>query len=176
MRALPADAVLPAVLGCTDGILNAVTLAAGRMLDGPALDASLTARLVAAGFVSGAFVVFMARYAELRMQLLRAERHLLLEPRGQLAATRLGQVARREALNSAAIAGGCAASGSLLPLGIGLMWPQARWAAVLTALVALGLLGGVLGRAVHDQPLIWVVALTLSGAALTWLGLALHLV
>jgi hypothetical protein len=59
--------VLPMVLGFSDGILTALTLAAGRLTrpeEGVSLSFAL--RIAAGALVSGAFVFFVAHYAESR--------------------------------------------------------------------------------------------------------------
>lgn len=78
-RAVP---VLPLVLGITDGILNALTLAAGailRSVDG--VSGSLALRVGCAALVTAAFTMFIADYADRRAHLVRASRQLnLTEP------------------------------------------------------------------------------------------------
>ena len=70
--------------GLVDGILNALTLASGRLLatDAPGATADLAFRVGAASALTTIFVFFVAHYAELRAELARAERELnLLSPR-----------------------------------------------------------------------------------------------
>lgn len=95
-RTLP---VLPLVLGITDGILNALTLAAGAVLrSATGVGVSLAVRVGCAALVTAAFTMFIADYAERRAHLERASRELNLTEPGRLAASQLG---RRAALESA---------------------------------------------------------------------------
>jgi hypothetical protein len=95
--------VLPIVLGLLDGITNALGLAARSILsEGSAAGLGLALRIAAFALVTAVFAVFVARYVELRADLIRAGRQLNLLDRGALAATRLGQSAFRGALSDAA--------------------------------------------------------------------------
>ncbi|WP_213069428.1 hypothetical protein [Methylomicrobium album] len=85
---------LDLVAGWRDGILTALTLASGRLLDADTpIDAGLALRVATAAAVSGGFILFVAHYAELRSELIHAERQLNLRSHGCLAATRLGRMA-----------------------------------------------------------------------------------
>ena len=86
--------------GLVDGILNALTLAAGRILrstDGA--DLNLAVRVGVATGLTTIFVFFIAHYAELRAELVRSEQKLNLLSHGRLATSRLGY----KAFESAAV-------------------------------------------------------------------------
>lgn len=142
---------LDLVAGCCDGILTALTLASGRLLNAETpIDAGLG--VATAATVSGGFILFFAHYAELRSELIHAERQLDLRSHGRLAATHLGHTALRKAVVGALIAGGCSFCGALLPLLLGAFMPRVSWSAIVVALGVLTLLGGVLDKAVHGSP------------------------
>lgn len=168
---------LDLVAGWCDGILTALTLASGKLLEANIpIDFSLALRVATAAAVSGGFILFVAHYAELRGELVEAERQLNLMSRGRFATTRLGRAVLREAVLGSLIAGICSFCGALLPLMVGALLPDQSWCAIAVALVTLALLGGVLGKVVYGSPLRWSVALLLSGMLLAYVGLQLDII
>ena len=168
--------LLPGVLGFTDGILTSLTLAAGLLTDqSQRVTLSLAFRVATVALASGAFVYFVAGYAGLRHELVRAERELSLLSHGRLAATNLGRTVLREAALGTAISSGAAFAGALMPLLVAALMPQYRWASIVTALVALGLLGRGLAGALYGSTLRWSLSLILGGAALTFVGMRLKI-
>ena len=169
--------LLPLVLGFSDGILTALTLAAGLLTGGGGgVTLSLALRIAAGALVSGAFVFFVARYSELRRELIRAERQLNLISHGRLAASHLGSAALREAALSAALSSVAAFCGALIPLIVAALLPAYRWVSILAALVTLALLGIGLARAVHGHVVSWTVGLVAGGGVLSVIGAYLKIV
>jgi predicted membrane protein (TIGR00267 family) len=169
--------LLAPVLGLSDGILTSLTLAAGLLTSGEQpITFSLTLRVALAALVSGAFVFFVGRYAELRGELVHAEFQLNLTSHGQLAASYLGKAASREALSFALISSVASFCGALVPLLPAAVFPTHRWASIITALVVLALLGIGLSRAVHGGWLRWTVGLVASGCTLSVIGAYLKIV
>lgn len=169
--------MLPVVLGICDGVLNTLVLAAGRLTNASqpmTLDFAFRIALVA--FFSGAFVFYVARYAELRGQLIGAERQLNMTSSGKLAMGALGRAVQKEAI-VAAIAASCAGfCGALVPLIAATLAPQRRWISIIVSLVTLALLATALARAVHGATLRWIAGLVLGGALLAILGIVLRVV
>ncbi|MBC3843299.1 hypothetical protein GXW82_33070 [Streptacidiphilus sp. 4-A2] len=168
---------LPLVLGLTDGLLNALTLASASLWGtGAAVSVQLAARVGCASLVTAAFTVFVADYAERRAHLIRAARELNLTRKGQLAATRLGRLAVMRALRAMAVA--CLASflGAALPLALGALLPGPRWIVALLAIAALAVLGALLARILAGRPGVWALAMGCGGAAVTAVGTWLHIV
>jgi hypothetical protein len=168
--------LLPLVLGLIDGILNALTLAAGSLLGGgDEITVGLSLRIGIAALATAAFAFFVAKYAELRGELVRAARQLSLRADQRLQSTDLGRRAATDALAATAIA--CAASfvGALSPLLAGAVLPGPSWLAVPLALAALGGLGFGLARALEGSRVRWATALVAGGAALTALGAQLKI-
>jgi predicted membrane protein (TIGR00267 family) len=162
------------VMGVVDGILTALTLAAGLIVDNArSMTLALALRVAAAAFFSGAFVYFVAKYTEFRHQLVHAERELSLASRGQLAVTHLGRTIIREAVVSAAMSSTAAFVGAFGPLIVAVLFPRYHWAAVAAALIALGLLGGALAKMMYGNILRWSLTLILGGALLTAVGIKL---
>jgi VIT1/CCC1 family predicted Fe2+/Mn2+ transporter len=156
------------VTGISDGILTALTLAAGKLLGHePGMDVALAWRVAVATGASGAFVFFVAHYTALRSELIEAERQLNLTEHGRLATTALGRAVLLEANGRALISSVCSFSGALLPLMLGVADPKL---AVAVSLGALGVLGAVLAKSVHGRPLLWAAILLGGGAVFAWLG------
>jgi hypothetical protein len=167
---------LDVTAGLVDGILNALTLASGRLLrPGPGADFDLAWRVGAATAVTTLFVFFVAHYAELRAEIVRAERELNLMSHGKLAQTALGRRAALDALAEACLAAGCGLLGAMVPLMLCHFLPQPRWIGVAFTLGLLGLLGAMLARSIHGAMIYWSAALMAGGLALTWLGLKLDI-
>ncbi len=167
----------PVVLGLADGVLTALTLTAGRLTtSGETMRLGMAARIAASALASGAFVFFVARYAQLRGELVHAERQLNLLSHGHLASTRLGRSILREALWTAVLSSVSGFFGSLIPLLTAVGFPMVRWGGILTSLTSLGIMGVALAHAVHGNHLRWCVGMVLGGAASTALGIELHIV
>jgi len=166
---------LDVVAGVVDGILNALTLAAGRLLKAGDADLSLAARVAAATALTTLFVFFMAHYAELRAELTRAERELNLTSHGQLAASRLGSRAIRSALAGGCLAAACGMAGSFASLMLCAYLPGPRGLGILVTIGALGALGAMLAKSVRGSPLIWAAGVMFGGGMLTALGLWLNI-
>jgi predicted membrane protein (TIGR00267 family) len=114
---------LDIVAGVIDGILTALTLAAGTVFKGGALSLALVGKVAVFSACTTVFVFFVAHYTELRSELIRSERELNLLSHGRLATTRLGQQVRREALLGALVASVCSLFGAAIPLLLGLALP-----------------------------------------------------
>ncbi len=164
------------LIGVVDGILTALTLAAGRVLNAKrSHDSTLVFRIPAASALSGAFVFFVAEYARQRGELVRAERQLSLTARGRLAATRLGRAALYDSAGGATLSIVCNFLGALVPLSAGALFPNLSW---LTPLLAIAVLGGLdvgIAQAIHGNLVRWAIALMLAGVLLTLAGMQLHI-
>jgi len=168
--------VLAIVLGLVDGITNALGLAARSILHGgsPA-GLGLALRIAFFAMVTAVFAVFVARYVELRTDLIQAGRQLNLLERGALATTRLGRSARLDALADAAQASLASFSGALLPLAVAVAFPRYPWVPLVLAIAMLTFLGLVIGRRLSANPGLWATALAAAGVILIVVGAALDI-
>ncbi|MFE3946798.1 hypothetical protein ACFXPV_33825 [Streptomyces sp. NPDC059118] len=167
---------LPLVLGLTDGLLNALTLAGASLVgSGSPITYSLATRVAVVALVTAAFSVFVSDYAERRGQLVRASRELNLTSRGHLATTRLGHLALLRSLRAMTVA--CAASfvGAALPLLAGAAVPHLSWGVVVLAIGALAGLGATLGKVMAGRMGLWAIAMGVGGGVVTWIGVWLHI-
>lgn len=169
---------LDVVAGLIDGILNALALAAGRLVhtagDGATL--SLALRVSIAAGATTIFVFFVAHYAELRLELIRHERELNLTEHGRLAATRLGRRVFRESLSKAILAAVFSLAGALFPLLLCTVLPFPPWLGLAITILALGVLGALLARTFYGSPWAWGGALFIGGIVLALVGMKLDLV
>jgi VIT1/CCC1 family predicted Fe2+/Mn2+ transporter len=167
--------LFPLVIGPVDGILTALTLAAGRILtpEQP-IDISLALRIALAASLSGGFVFFVAEYSRLRGKLVHAAKYLNLASTGRLATSNLGQDVLREAALGTAIAAATGFGGALLPLILGAMFSGISWMTIAIAIAVLGLLGVAVSRAVDGNPIYWATALMVTGLLLSGAGVLLH--
>lgn len=169
---------LDVVAGLIDGILNALALAAGRLVHtgGEGATLSLAMRVSIAAGATTIFVFFVAHYAQLRLELVRHERELNFTEHGRLAATRLGRRVLLESLYKAMIASVFSLAGALFPLVLCTVLPTPAWLGLATTIIALGGLGALLARTFYGSPVIWSVGLLLGGIVLTFIGMKLDLV
>ena len=168
--------MLPIVLGLLDGITNALGLAARSILSGgSAAGLGLALRIAAFALVTAVFAVFVARYVELRADLIQAGRQLNLLDRGALAATRLGRSAFRGALSDAAQASLASFSGALLPLGVAVAFPAYPWLPLALAVGMLAFIGLVTGKRLRGNPGLWGASLAVAGIILIGVGAALNI-
>ena len=169
---------LDVVAGLIDGILNALALAAGRLIHtgGEGATLSLALRVSIAAGVTTIFVFFVAHYAQLRLDLVRHERELNFTEHGRLAATNLGRRVFLEALYKAILASVFSLAGALFPLVLCTLLPFPVWLRMAITIIALGGLGALLARTFYGSPLIWSAGLFLGGIVLTFVGTELDLV
>ncbi|MEB4211189.1 hypothetical protein [Mycobacterium sp. 94-17] len=163
-------------LGVSDGILNALTLAAASVLRGVGLSLGLSLQVGTVALVSAVVTLFVAEYTQNRLALLRAERQLMFTRSGRLAATNLGKAVFRESAFAAAVAGAASFAGAALPLIVGTMVPRFSWIALVVSVAALGGLGVVLGTHVGGRRLVWAGALVVAGVLVTIVGVQVDLV
>jgi VIT1/CCC1 family predicted Fe2+/Mn2+ transporter len=178
MRWLNKDGMLmPVVLGLSDGILTALTLSAGRLVNAnESLTFILAARIAIASLASGAFVFFVSNYSRLRGELIHAETQLNLTSHGQFAASRLGRAVLREAVGTTVVSSGSSFIGALIPLVTGAWFQEFRWAAISASLLSLGILGLVLARSVHGRYWVWCIGLVCGGTLVLLIGVKLSIV
>jgi predicted membrane protein (TIGR00267 family) len=169
--------LLPSVLGLCDGTLTTLVLAAGRITNRiQAVTFDLAFRIAAVALFSGVFVFFVARYAELRGELISYERQLNLTAHGQLASGALGSAVRREAILAATISSTAAFCGSLVPLLTAALLPNWRWTAIIAALVTLCVMGVALSHVLHGSTIRWSIGLVIGGVVLAILGAYLKII
>lgn len=168
---------LDIVAGLVDGILNALTLAAAKLIEaGGGVSLSLALRVSIAAGLTTIFVFFVAHYAELRLQLVRHERQLNMTEHGRLAASKLGQQILQESLVKAMLASLFSLVGALFPLLCCVLIPTPRWASPTIAILALAGLGALLAKTFYGSALVWAFALATFGAGMTFIGIELNLV
>jgi predicted membrane protein (TIGR00267 family) len=169
---------LDVVAGLIDGILNALALAAGRLVHtgGEGATLSLALRVSVAAGVTTIFVFFVAHYAELRLELVRHERELNFTEHGRLAATNLGRRVFLESLYKAVLASAFSLAGALFPLILCTLLPSPPWLGLAITILALGVLGALLAKTFYGSPLLWGICLLVGGVALAFVGMKLDLV
>lgn len=169
--------LLPVVLGLSDGVLTALTLATGSLVDPERhIAMSMAMRISASAFATGAFVFFVARYSQLRAELVVAERQLNLTSHGRLASSKLGRAVLREAIAAALLSSVSSFVGAMIPLLVAALVPSHGWAALAAALVTLALLGAGLAKVSLGSPLYWSSTLVAGGVLLSVLGAELRIV
>lgn len=164
------------VLGFIDGIINVLALTAGSILRaGRPVTVELAVQISLFAATTGVFVIFVSSYVALRAELVRAARQLNLTGSGRLAATRLGRTIVREAGWEATAGGIASFLGCFVPLAVAWAFPNHGWVGILIALAMLAGLGVVLAELVQGRKLVWSIFLTVSGIALTMIGLWLEI-
>jgi VIT1/CCC1 family predicted Fe2+/Mn2+ transporter len=169
---------LDVVAGLIDGMLNALALAAGRLLyaGGEGATISLALRVSVAAGATTIFVFFVAHYAQLRLELVRHERELNFTTHGRLAATSLGRRVFFESLHKALVASGFSLAGALFPLIICTLVRSPSWLGLAITIVSLGGLGALLAKTFYGSPRIWGAGLFIGGIGLAYIGAKLDLV
>jgi predicted membrane protein (TIGR00267 family) len=164
------------VIGLVDGILTALILAAGKVAGaGESIYLSDLLRVAVVASVSAAFTFFVAQYSRFRHELVHAERHLTLGSRGPLVKTQLGRAVLLESVAGSFVSGGCSFVGAVLPLLFAMIRPGATSVSLGAPIVALGVLGGFLGRSVYGNVLLWAIGLMSVGVVLTYIGIEVHI-
>ncbi|MGW4349996.1 hypothetical protein ACWEL8_33625 [Streptomyces sp. NPDC004690] len=167
---------LPLVLGLTDGLLNALTLAAASLTgSGTPISWSLAGRVGVAALVTAAFTVMVADYAERRAHLVHVSEELSLSQSGRMAATHLGRLALLRSYGAALVACLTSFVGAALPLALGAVLPGPPWLVVILAVLALSALGAVLARFLAARPALWALTMAIGGVATTLIGIRLRI-
>ncbi|MFC8711865.1 MULTISPECIES: hypothetical protein [unclassified Streptomyces] len=167
---------LPLVLGITDGLLNALTLASASLTgSGTPVSWSLAVRVGCAALVTAAFTVMVADYAERRAHLAHITRQLSLGRGRKMAATHLGRLALLRSWRAALVACVSSFAGAALPLALGAVLPGPPWIVVALAVLALSCLGAMLARLLTARPVLWALAMAAGGVATTWVGIRLRI-
>lgn len=170
------QALLPPVLGLTDGLLNALALASSSILGTTgSVSVGLALRIGTAALITAAFTMYVADYAERRRTLVRASRELNLTKRGQLATTQLGRTQMRRSLAAMAIAAVASFAGAALPLLAGALLPVPPWTILALAILALAGLGWLLGKALAGNRLRWSALMGTGGLLVAFIGLQLQI-
>jgi VIT1/CCC1 family predicted Fe2+/Mn2+ transporter len=125
--------------------------------------------------VTAAFVLFVARYGELRTEFVRQARQLNLLSHGRLAQTKLGRAVFREATRDAAVSCIASFAGALLPLAVAAGLPTHSWVAVVIAIALVAALGVALARTIHGSAPRLALTLVAGGIAITGIGLELRI-
>jgi VIT1/CCC1 family predicted Fe2+/Mn2+ transporter len=169
---------LDVVAGLIDGILNALTLAAGRLANagGEGATLSLALRVSVAAGATTIVVFFIAHYSQLRLELISHERELNFTEHGKLAATRLGRRVLLESVSSAMLASGFSLIGALFPLILCVIAPSPAWLGLAITIIVLSGLGALLARSIYGSPLVWGVGHFIVGIVLALIGMQLNLV
>jgi VIT1/CCC1 family predicted Fe2+/Mn2+ transporter len=166
-----------AVLGLTDGILNSLTLAAGRLIQPQnGLSLSLMLRVGAASALAGGVVFFTAEVAQRNYELVRAGRQLNLASHGRLATTRLGHFVLMETSGATLTVIGSNFAGAIAPLLVGLTMRAYPWTPIAFAVLLLGVLGILIAHVTYRSRAWWGGGLMVAGAGLSGLGIWLHIV
>lgn len=169
--------LLPIVLGVSDGVLTALILATGSLVDPRRhIAMNMALRISASALATGAFVFFVARYSQLRAELVVAERQLNLTSHGRLASSKLGRAVLSEAVVAASLSSLSSFVGAMIPLTVAALVPSHGWAALAAALVTLALLGAGLAKVSFGSPLYWSSTLVAGGVVLSILGAQLRIV
>ncbi len=165
------------ITGLVEGMLTALTLAAGKMLrPGESIAGDLALRIgMAAGFPT-IVVFFAAEYARQRQELLHMAHQLNLTRRERLADGKLGRQAWRESSLSALASGLCSFGGAAIPLLAAGEIPGSGWPAIAVTVGCLGGLGAGIGYTTASCKTCWALALVIAGGLLTGLGYLLQVV
>lgn len=161
--------------GLIDGILNALILSARALFGNAHLNAALIGRVCAAAGLTTIVVFFIAHYAEMRAELVRAEKQLSLTSHGYLAASRLGRVAIIGALKASTIAAFCSVTGAAAPLILSLAGGP-RILSIFANFVLLAFLGALLAKSFDGSVAFWAGAVAVAGLFFMWAGILLNLV
>ena len=167
---------LDIVAGLIDGILNALTLAAGSLVADGGFTLAAGGKVAAVTACTTSFVFFVAHYAQLRSELVRSAQQLNLLSHGRLATTQLGRQILQEALLAAVVASVCGVVGSTIPLGLSLIVPHLPIVVIVLTISLLGALGWVLALSVFGSPSLWAVGLMVGGIVVTAIGVNLNII
>ena len=166
-----------AVLGMTDGVLNSLTLAAGRLIEpGSGVSLSLALRVGVASALAGGVVFFTAELAQRNSELVHAEQQLNLASHGSLATTRLGHFVLVESAGATLTVVLSNFTGALAPLLVGMTLRGYVWTPIAFAVLLLGGLGILIAHVTFRRKSRWGIGMMLAGASLSLLGIWIHIV
>ncbi|MCL4353467.1 hypothetical protein M1615_03325 [Patescibacteria group bacterium] len=164
------------LLGVVDGVLTALTLTSGKIIEGGILDYSLAFRIAAVTAVASSFIYFIAEYVQLRRELINAEKQLNIVSHGKFATTSLGKTVFVEVSVGMGISCIFGFIGALIPLSTNILFPNITGLSIAVSLTTLGLLGLVIARIIYANVFRWTIGLISVGIGLSVVGAVLHIV
>lgn len=171
------DALLPAALGFADGILNALTLTAGSLLNrsGGGVSVGLALRVSCVALVTAGFAMLVGEFTSARATLRHSAKQLTMESERDLFGTKLASGVLWRSLRQSAIASATSCVGALAPLLLAAVIPGPQWIAAAVAIAALAGLGAALGRISLGSPGRWAALMLCGGVIVTIIGAALNI-
>lgn len=166
------------VLGLIDGILSVLTLATGKVLDkmGEGFSLNLALRVAFVTAISGCFVYFISEYSKQRNSLIKAEKELNLARHGKFVTSNLGKQILKETFIGVLVSGSFSFFGAFIPISGAVFFPKYSWLSIIIALLILAALGFSVARLVYGNSVRWVLALVVTGIAVSFIGYKLHII
>lgn len=170
------EALLPAALGFADGILNALTLTAGALLEGGGgVSVGLALRVSCVALVTAGFAMLVGEFTSARATLRHSARQLTMATERDLFGTKLASGVLWRSLRQSGIASATSGVGALAPLLLAALLPGPEWIAAAVAVAALGALGAILGRISLGSPGRWAAYMLIGGVIAAAIGAALDI-
>lgn len=171
------EALLPAALGFADGILNALTLTAGNLIqqNSQGVSLGLALRVACVAFVTAGFAMLVGEFTSARATLRHSAKQLTMGTERGLFGTKLATEVVWRSLRQSGVASVTSGVGALAPLMLASEVPGPHWIAAAVAVAALGALGAMLGSISLGSPQRWAALMLCGGVIVTFIGAALNI-
>ncbi len=168
--------LFPTSIGLSDGIITALILASGGILNGSGIDPFLAIKISFGSAFAGTFSYFIAQYAGLNEELHRIAKQLNLKSTRYLLKGKLGNEIFRESLVGSIIAAICSFFGALIPLFPSLIIKNNLIIPLAFSYVSLGILGLFISKTTSGKAPFWMSVMIGIGIIVTIAGFYLKLI
>ncbi len=168
--------LFPIVLGLTDGIITSLVFTAGLISSSGSLHLSLILRISIGSSLIGAFSYFIAKYSELRGELIDSARQLNPASPLYLIKSRQGVLIIFEAITEASISLVSGFFGAFLTMFPEYVFPRFGLASILSAVILLGILGAAISRNLKGGWIRWSLTFVFVGASASAIGIWLNII
>ncbi len=168
--------LFPTSIGLSDGIITALILAAGGILNGGGIDLFISIKISFGSAFAGTFSYFIAQYAGLNEELHRTAKQLNLKSTNYLLKGKLGNEIFLESLSGSIIAAICGFFGALIPLLSSLVIRNNIIIPLVFSYVSLGILGLFISKTTSGRSSFWIAVMITIGIIVTIAGFYLKLI
>ncbi len=168
--------LFPVVLGLTDGIITSLVFTAGLISSSGTIQLMTILKVSVGSSLIGAFSYFIAKYTELRDELIRSGKRLNPSRPMHLLKSSQGLAIVLQSTGEALLALGSGFTGAFMTTFPSDLFPGSGIVSMIFAVTILAIMGGLISRYLHGGPIRWALTFAVMGIITTVLGIFLDIV
>lgn len=167
--------LFPTILGLTDGIITALIFTSGLISGHSRIPLQLIIKFSLGSSIISAFSYFIAKYSELREELI--DTSIRLDPSSplHLLKGRQGILIMMEAVTEAGISVASGFFGAFITMFPSFLFPGVGHVSIISAIIILGVLGSLISRSLEGGWVRWSVTFVLIGISASLMGIYLNI-